>query len=237
MAKRRTTDASVLADGLGHAFEAPELLELALTHSSVRPGSKPNEDNERLEFLGDRVLGLAIAQLLYERFPDSPEGEIARWFNHLVRTETCAEVAQRWRLGEFILMSSGEAGSGGRLKKTILANACEAILGAVFSDAGYEAAREIVWRSWEPRLAELKESAPDAKSVLQEWAQGRQLPLPNYTEVAREGPDHAPRFTAEVHVEGVPPQRGEGTNKRSAEQAAALAMLVREGVWQTVAND
>ena len=237
MAKRRISDVGVLAERLGHKFNKPALLTLALTHASARPGSKPNEDNERLEFLGDRVLGLSIAQLLSERYPEASEGELARWFNHLVRTETCAEAGQSWQLGDFILMSGGEAGSGGRRKKTILANACEAVLGAVFSDAGYDAARELVWRTWAPYLAELKEAAPDAKSVLQEWAQGRQLPLPNYIEVSREGPDHAPLFTAEVHVEGVAPERGEGLNKRAAEQAAALAMLLREGVWQASAND
>jgi ribonuclease-3 len=237
VAKRRITDVGVLAERIGHTFNKPEMLTLALTHASARPGSKPNEDNERLEFLGDRVLGLSIAQLLSERYPEASEGELARWFNHLVRTETCAEAGQSWHLGDFILMSGGEAGSGGRRKRTILANACEAVLGAVFSDAGYDVAREIIWRTWQPYLAELKEAAPDAKSVLQEWAQGRQLPLPNYIEVSREGPDHAPRFTAEVHVEGVAPERGEGSNKRSAEQAAALAMLLREGVWQASAND
>ena len=237
MAKRRITDIGVLAERIGHTFNKPELLTLALTHASARPGSKPNEDNERLEFLGDRVLGLSIAQLLSDRYPEASEGELARWFNHLVRTETCAEAGQGWHLGDFILMSGGEAGSGGRRKKTILANACEAVLGAVFSDAGYDVAREIIWRTWLPYLAELKEAAPDAKSVLQEWAQGRQLPLPNYIEVSREGPDHAPRFTAEVHVEGVAPERGEGSNQRSAEQAAALAMLLREGVWQASAID
>ena len=230
-------DHGFLAERLGHTFNSPTLLRLALTHASARPGSKSNEDNERLEFLGDRVLGLAIAQLLSEQFPQASEGELARWFNHLVRTETCAEAAQSWQLGDFILMSGGEAGSGGRHKKTILANACEAVLGAVFSDAGYEAAREIVWRTWAPYMAALNNAAADAKSVLQEWAQGRQLPLPSYIEVAREGPDHAPRFTAEVRVEGVAPERGEGANKRQAEQAAALAMLLREGVWQLPAND
>jgi len=188
LAKRRTGHLSQLATRLGHDFGDPALLKLALTHASAHPGSKPNEDNERLEFLGDRVLGLAVAEFLSERFPEASEGELARWFNQLVRTESCAEVGQSWDLGEFILMSGGEAGSGGRQKKTILANACEALLGAVFVDAGYE--------------------------------------------IAREGPDHAPRFTAEVRVEGMPPEQGEGTNKRQAEQAAALAMLLREGVWR-----
>lgn len=222
---------------LGHEFAEPGLLKLALTHSSSRPGGKPNEDNERLEFLGDRVLGLAMAEVLTTRFPGASEGELAHWFNHLVRTETCAAVAQSWQLGDFILMSSGEASSGGRAKKTILANGCEAVLGAIFYDAGYRVASTVILANWDSHLSELEEVAPDAKSVLQEWAQGRQLPLPRYLEVAREGPDHAPRFTAEVQVEGVVPQHGEGTSKREAEQAAALAMLVREGVWQPPAHD
>ncbi len=220
-----------LSARLGHDFADLALLELALTHASARANAKPNQDNERLEFLGDRVLGLAIAELLADRFPEASEGELARWYNQLVRAETCAEVAQAWQLGRFILMSGGEAGSGGRGKKTILANSCEAVLGALFADGGYAAAREVVWRDWAPHLAELELAAPDAKSVLQEWAQGRRLPLPRYLEVAREGPDHAPRFTAEVQIEGVEPIRGQGANKRAAEQAAALAMLVREGVW------
>ena len=221
-----------LSARLGHEFADPAPLKLALTHASARAGAKPNEDNERLEFLGDRVLGLAVAELLAGQFPDAAEGELARWFNHLVRAETCAEVAQDWDLGKFLVMSGGEAGSGGRYKKTILANACEAVLGAVFADGGYTAAREVVRRAWQPHLSELDLAAPDAKSVLQEWAQGRRLPLPRYLEVAREGPDHAPRFTAEVQIEGVEPIRGQGANKRAAEQAAALAMLVREGVWR-----
>jgi len=235
--KRRTTDLSQLSARLGHNFADTSLLKLALTHASARAGSKPNEDNERLEFLGDRVLGLAVAELLTARFVNASEGELARWFNHLVCTETCAQVAQSWTLGDFILMSGGEAGSGGRHKKTILANTCEALLGAIFADAGYEPARAVVHREWEPHLDALDLAAPDAKSALQEWAQGKQLPLPRYVEIAREGPDHAPRFTTEVQVEGVDPERGEGANKRQAEQAAALAMLMREGIWRPPAND
>jgi ribonuclease-3 len=227
---RRTRNLGQLSARLGHEFADATLLKLALTHASARPGSKPNEDNERLEFL-------AVAELLTRRFADAREGELARWFNYLVRTETCAEVAQSWALGDFILMSGGEAGSGGRRKKTILANACEAVLGAIFADAGYEPARAVVNREWEPHLDVLEQAAPDAKSALQEWAQGKQLPLPRYVEIAREGPDHAPRFTAEVQVEGVGPERGEGASKREAEQAAALAMLMREGIWRPSAND
>ena len=236
MPKARKTALKDLSARLGHDFSDPALLKLALTHASARPGARPDEDNERLEFLGDRVLGLAVAELLADSFPKAREGELARWFNHLVRAETCAEIAQEWELGGFILMSGGEAGSGGRGKKTILANTCEAVLGAVFTDGGYEAAKAMVRRFWEPQLGALELAAPDAKSVLQEWAQGRRLPLPRYLEVAREGPDHAPRFTAEVQIEGVAPERGQGANKREAEQAAALAMLLREGVWQAPQN-
>jgi ribonuclease III len=230
--KARDTALKDLCARLGHEFSDPALLKVALTHASARAGACPQEDNERLEFLGDRVLGLAIAELLADSFPKAREGELARWFNHLVRAETCAEIAQEWELGTFILMSGGEAGSGGRSKKTILANACEAVLGAIFADGGYDAARAVVHRFWQPQLDMLELAAPDAKSLLQEWAQGRRLPLPRYLEVAREGPDHAPRFTAEVQIDGVAPERGTGANKRAAEQSAALAMLVREGVWQ-----
>jgi ribonuclease III len=230
--KARDTALKDLCARLEHEFSDPALLKVALTHASARAGACPQEDNERLEFLGDRVLGLAIAELLADSFPKAREGELARWFNHLVRAETCAEIAQEWELGTFILMSGGEAGSGGRSKKTILANACEAVLGAIFADGGYDAAQAVVHRFWQPQLDMLELAAPDAKSLLQEWAQGRRLPLPRYLEVAREGPDHAPRFTAEVQIDGVAPERGTGANKRAAEQAAALAMLVREGVWQ-----
>ena len=237
MPDRRDTVLTQLFERLGYAFKNRSLIELALTHASARPSLKPNEDNERLEFLGDRVLGLAIAELLTASFPDASEGELARRFNQLVRAETCAEVAQDWELGKLILMSGGEADSGGRGKKTILANACEAVLGAIFIDGGYAAAREIVHRLWGAELSGYGVATPDAKSVLQEWAQGRRLPLPRYIEIAREGPDHAPHFTAEVQIDGVAPERGHGANKRAAEQAAALAMLLREGVWQAPTHD
>jgi ribonuclease-3 len=235
--KRRDTALKQFFERLGFAFKDRSLLELALTHASARPSLKPNEDNERLEFLGDRVLGLAVAELLTESFPEASEGELARRYNQLVRAETCAEIAREWDLGKLILMSGGEAESGGRGKKTILANACEAVLGAVFIEGGYQAARDVVYRFWASELRGLELATPDAKSILQEWAQGRKLPLPRYIEISREGPDHKPRFTAEVQIDGVAPEWGHGANKREAEQAAALAMLLREGVWQAPAND
>jgi len=235
--KRRDTALQQFFERLGFAFKDRALVELALTHASARPSLKPNEDNERLEFLGDRVLGLAIAELLTQTFPEASEGELARRYNQLVRAETCAEIAKEWELGQLISMSGGEAESGGRGKKTILANACEAVLGAIFIEGGYQAARDVVFRFWATELASLDLALPDAKSILQEWAQGRRLSLPRYVEIAREGPDHKPRFTAEVQIDGVAPERGHGANKRAAEQAAALAMLLREGVWQAPAHD
>ncbi|HVQ10982.1 MAG TPA: ribonuclease III [Methyloceanibacter sp.] len=237
MPNRRDTGLQQLFERLGFAFKDRSLVELALTHASARPSLKPNEDNERLEFLGDRVLGLAVAELLTESFPQASEGELARRYNQLVRAETCAEIALRWELGTLILMSGGEADSGGRGKKTILANACEAVLGAIFVEGGYQAARDVVYRFWAAELSGLDAAVPDAKSILQEWAQGRRLSLPRYIEVAREGPDHKPRFTSEVQIDGVAPERGHGDNKRAAEQAAALAMLLREGVWQAPVHD
>ena len=237
MPRPRKTALQDLAARLGHDFDDPALLKLALIHSSARAGSHPDQDNERLEFLGDRVLGLAVAELLTEAFPQASEGELARRYNQLVRAETCAEIAKEWELGPLILMSGGEAESGGRAKKTILANACEAVLGAIFMEGGYQAARDVVNRFWSRELGGLDLAVPDAKSILQEWAQGRRLSLPRYVEISREGPDHKPRFTAEVQIDGVAPERGEGANKRAAEQAAALAMLLREGVWQAPAHD
>ena len=237
MPQRRDTALQQFFERLGFAFKDRALIELALTHASARPSLKPNEDNERLEVLGDRVLGLAIAELLTQTFPESSEGELARRYNQLVRAETCAEIAKEWELGQLISMSGGEAESGGRGKKTILANACEAVLGAIFVEGGYQAARDVVFRFWATELASLDLALPDAKSILQEWAQGRRLSLPRYVEIAREGPDHKPRFTAEVQIDGVAPERGHGANKRAAEQAAALAMLLREGVWQAPVHD
>jgi ribonuclease III len=223
-----------LEDRVGHRFRDRTLLRKALTHASVRQTSTKRRDNERLEFLGDRVLGLVIAELLSETYPAASEGELARLYNRLVRGGTCAEVARELGLGAALVLSESEAGSGGREKETILADACEALLGAIFLEAGYEKAREVVRKLWSPRLEVSPAEAADAKSALQEWAQGQGLDLPAYAEVARKGPDHAPQFTAEVCIKGRKPARGEGTNKRAAEQAAAAALLVREGVWKRV---
>jgi ribonuclease-3 len=219
-----------LEKALGHKFKNQQLLEVALTHASVRGAKGKRSDNERLEFIGDRVLGLAIAELLNERFPDSSEGDLARRYNRLVRGEACAKVARSIGLGAHLILSDSEAGSGGRAKNTILADAMEALLGAIFLEAGFKTARVVVRDLWESLSEDLPATGVDAKSALQEWAQGQGLELPQYVEIARKGPDHAPRFTTEVRISGKEPARGEGASKRAAEQAAARALLEREGV-------
>lgn len=214
---------------LGHRFKDSGLLERALTHASVRGGKIARFDNERLEFIGDRVLGLAIAEILNQQYPEASEGELARRYNRLVRGEACAKVARNMELGAHLILSDSEADSGGRDKTTILADAAEALLGAVFIDGGFEKARTVVRKLWQEQSEPVPEVAVDAKSALQEWAQGQGLALPKYTVVSRKGPDHAPRFTAEVIITGRAPAQGEGASKRIAEQAAATALLTREG--------
>lgn len=214
---------------IGYSFSNRSLLAQALSHSSAKDSK--GTDNERLEFLGDRVLGLVVAELLYDRFNAITEGELARRFNGLVRMETCADVAREIDIGSALILGEGEAEAGGRHKERILANACEAVLGAAFLDGGFEAARQMVSRFWGPRLNTTEGDPIDPKTALQEWAQGHGLALPDYVEVAREGPAHKPHFTSEVRVTGKAPARGEGGSKRAAERAAAEALLLREGIW------
>ena len=221
---------------LGHRFKDVSLLERALTHASVRGGKTERNDNERLEFIGDRVLGLAIVEVLVGQYPEANEGELARRYNRLVRGEACAKVSRAIGLGAHLILSESEADSGGREKTTILADAAEALLGAVFLDAGFDKARTVVRKLWQDQSEPVPEVAVDAKSALQDWAQGQGLALPKYTVVARKGPDHAPRFTAEVFISGRQPAQGEGASKRIAEQEAATALLSREGVWEKQAN-
>lgn len=228
----RTRKYAELETALGYKFKDRKLLERALTHASVRSQSASRLDNERLEFLGDRVLGLAVAEMLHKALPDQQEGELARHFNRLVRGATCAAVGREIGLGQWLVLSDSEANAGGRDKDTILADAIEAVLGAVFLDGGFDAGREAVHRMWGDRFNLNAIAFMDAKSALQEWAQGRGMPLPNYIELSRDGPDHAPVFVAEVHVKSIAPAHGEGASKRQAEQAAATTLLLREGVWK-----
>jgi ribonuclease III len=234
----RTRKYKDLEKKLGYKFKSQDLLERSLTHASLRGAKKAREDNERLEFIGDRVLGLAIVESLHQAFPNADEGELARRYNRLVKGETCAKVGGELGLGDFMILSESEAESGGRAKPTILADGIEAVLGAIFLDGGFEKARDVVLRLWESHDREsLPRAAADSKSALQEWAQGKGLALPRYTEIERKGPDHAPLFTSEVSIKDRKPARGSGTSKRTAEQAAASAFLAREGMLEKGSYD
>jgi ribonuclease-3 len=235
MAPRRNIKG--LETALGYRFKSRALLDRALTHASRRSEEAGGEDNERLEFLGDRVLGLAVAELLLERDPKANEGALARRFNLLVRKEACARIGRTLDVGPLLLLSAAEDDSGGRNKDTILADATEAMLAAIFLEAGYAIVRDVVRHLWSPLIEGLPDTVADAKSMLQEWAQGQGLPLPRYVAIERTGPDHAPHFTTEVSIEGRRPARGTGASKRSSEQAAASAMLAREGVIPDSARD
>jgi ribonuclease-3 len=216
----------VLETALGYKFKSPDLLERALTHSSVRGNDAKRADNERLEFIGDRVLGLAIVERLHALHPTASEGDMARRYNELVRGQACARIAREIGLGPHIILSPSEAEHGGRDKENILADAMEAVLGAIFLDGGFVKARDVTWRIWTLETGpHASTGAADPKSALQEWAQGRGLELPRYVPLERTGPDHAPLFRAEVRVSGFAPEHGSGPSKRSAEQAAATAML------------
>jgi ribonuclease III len=228
----RAAARATLEQHLGHRFRDPAVLDQALTHVSALSGEAARLNSyQRLEFLGDRVLGLIVADMLYEAFPDVPEGELSRRLAELVRAETCAEVAEAMRAGEAIRLGAGEAASGGRRKRALLADVCEAVVAAVYLDGGYPAARALVERYWRERMMNPRRPLRDAKTKLQEWAQGRGLPIPVYRETARSGPDHHPLFRVDVLVEGLSAAGAEGRPKRAAEQAAAEAMLRREGAW------
>jgi ribonuclease-3 len=216
-----TAPGKALAEALGHDFARPALLEQALTH----PSAAAKTTYERLEFLGDRVLGLIIAEMVFRAFPDEPEGKLARRFAALVRKEAVARVAEAIDLGGHLRISRGEAGQGGRGSQTLLADACEAVIGALFLDGGFGAAQRFVDRWWRPLLAEQVEPPQDVKTALQEWAQGRGLPLPVYRLCATEGPPHDPVFDVEVSLPDCPPAQGRGSSRRAAETAAAAALL------------
>lgn len=216
---------------IGYRFKDAKLLKRALTHSSLSGHNKNERDLERLEFLGDRVLGLLVAEELWRRYPNLEEGELAPRLNALVRKETCAKAALAFELDELIRMSVHEDESGGRKKTAILGDACEAILGALYIDGGLCAARTAFAYYWLPNFEALSRRHRDAKTALQEWSQERKLGAPKYKVVESEGPAHAPAFTVEVTVRGFEPARGEGRSKRSSEMAAAEKLLLREGIW------
>ena len=226
---RKAPDTARLEATLGHSFSDKALLATALTHMSAEDSRLASY--QRLEFLGDRVLGLSIADMLFQRYPQSEEGNLSRRLADLVRKETCAEVAQGWNLGQFMRLGEGEILGGARKNKAILADACEAIIGAVFLDGGYEAARGLVERAFGERLMKPVRPLRDAKTALQEWAQGKGYQTPTYTERGRSGPDHAPVFVVAARINGLTDAEARGPSKRLAEQAAAEAFLRREGLW------
>jgi len=213
------------SDRIGHDFARPELLLRALTHSSLSSATRP--DNQRLEFLGDRVLGLVMAEALMDADRKAREGDLAPRFNALVRKETCADVAREVGLGDVLKLGRSEMLSGGRRKEALLGDAMEAVIGAVHLDAGFDTARKLVLRLWGKRLAEAQDTRRDAKTRLQEWAQARGEAPPSYTEVAREGPAHAPTFTVEARLDNGAAYQATASTKRQAEQEAATALLAQ----------
>jgi ribonuclease-3 len=223
---------------LDHRFADSDLLLAALTHASATGGfASPTPANyQRLEFLGDRVLSLAVADMLMRAYPRADEGELHRRHVALVRKETCALVARSVDLGSAIRLGGGEARAGGRGNDSILGDVCEAVIGALYIDAGYDVARGFIDLHWRPLMTSHRAASTNAKSVLQEWAQGKGLPTPTYTIVGRRGPDHAPFFVVEVAVEKMPPERGEGHSRREAEQEAAAAALRSIGIWSADQN-
>jgi ribonuclease-3 len=232
----RTAAAAELETRLGYAFADRSRLECALTHSSAGDGAAAGKtDNERLEFLGDRVIGLLTAERLIALDPAASEGDLAPRLNALVDRPACADAARRMQLGPALRLSGGETRTGGRDKDRILAGAAEAVMAAVYQDGGLEAARAVYDRFWEAAYVALQArgDAPrpkDPKTRLQEWAQSRGRPLPEYRVLGREGPDHAPRFSVEVCVDGYQPIGAEGPSRQLAEKAAATALLQREGM-------
>lgn len=225
------TDHFRLETILQYSFADKALLTRALTHTSaISPGKRVAQSYQRLEFLGDRVLGLVVADLLFKQFPGAKEGELARALNSVVRKEACAAVALDLGLGAFVFMDKSELRNGGREKPSVLADVCEAIIGSIYLDGGLDEAYNFIKRTYATQLAATSSPQVDAKTMLQEWAQGRGLPTPQYTENGRTGPAHNPIFTIGVSVQGYDQAEAMGPSKKIAEQTVAEMFLDREGI-------
>ncbi|MBM1691087.1 ribonuclease III [Sulfitobacter geojensis] len=220
-----SSDLRAFQGRIGHVFTDPALLVRAVTHASMSSANR--DDNQRLEFLGDRVLGLVMAEALLSTDKQASEGQLAPRFNALVRKETCADVAREIDLGQVLKLGRSEMISGGRRKQALLGDAIEAVIAAVYQDAGFEAARALVLRLWGDRIDTVEDDARDAKTALQEWAQARKLAPPKYVQVGRSGPDHAPVFTIAARLENGAEAQATAPSKRSAEQAAATTLLAQ----------
>jgi ribonuclease-3 len=229
-AKAKGANAAVEAR-IGHAFADPNLLTQAITHvSALKSGRKRGDSYQRLEFLGDHVLGLVVSDMLYVAFPNADEGELSKRLAELVRKESCADVAKSLGLLDDIKLGSVGASADARLRKSVLGDICEAVIGAIYLDGGYAAAAEFVTRNWTERMHKPRRPLRDPKTVLQEWAQGKGLPTPVYREVERTGPHHDPQFRVAVDLPGLVSAEGVGGSKRAAEKVAASVMIEREGV-------
>jgi ribonuclease-3 len=230
----RETALSELEARLGHVFADRTLIDQALTHASIGEGARTTKsgglaDNERLEFLGDRVLGLLTAEALLARDLRACEGDLALRLNALVNRDACAAAARRMQLGPALRLSAAETRSGGRDKPSILADACEAVMAALYLDGGLDAARRVFAAFWGDAFQALDASrSKDPKTALQERVQALGKPLPAYRVVGRDGPDHAPRFTVEAAVAGLEPAQGVGASRQAAEKAAAQVLYERE---------
>jgi len=217
---------------LGYRFKDINLLERAVTHSSsIAPSQRTENSYQRLEFLGDRVLGLSVADVLNVQLPKANEGELSRALNALVRKETCADIARQLKLGADLRLGESEARSGGAQKAAILADVCEAVIGAIYCDGGFDQASAFVVRTFGALVDPNDAQRPDSKTALQEWAQGRGLEPPTYAEVERTGPDHAPSFVVSVKIDGFNNATSDGPSKKTAEHRAAEVFLLREKIW------
>ena len=229
--RRLRPELEAVEERIGHRFRDSHLLEQALSHVSAFAGLRNRANSyQRLEFLGDHVLGLVVSEMLFRSFPKADEGEMSRRLADLVRREACADVARAIDLGSAIRLGTSEINAGGRNRTAILADVCESLIGAVFVDGGYSAASAVIERLWSDRLRTPKRPPRDAKTELQEWAQARGLPTPAYREIERTGPHHDPEFRVWVELPELAPAEGLGRSKRAAEQAAAAAMLSRTGI-------
>jgi ribonuclease-3 len=214
---------------LGHRFADRELLVTALTHASAATPARGTY--QRFEFLGDRVLGLIVTEMLLKAFPKAPEGELSLRLAELVRKEACADVAVALDMGAGLRFGGGKAQRTALLTTNVLGDVCEAVIGAIYQDGGLDAARTFIAAHWRDRLSAVSLPTQNAKAALQEWAQGKGLGVPTYAIATKSGPDHEPRFEVEARVGALAPARGEGRTRREAEQAAASALLTRERVW------
>jgi ribonuclease III len=217
-----------LESRIGYTFEDRGLLREALTHGSVTDGKRSVRSYDRLEFLGDRVLGLVVAERLLDEHEDFDEGELAPRLNALVNKHACARAARAADLGAALVLSPSEEASGGRGKEAILGDVCESVIAALYLDGGFDVARAFIFQFWGEAFAEVDANARDAKTALQEWAAAKRRGL-NYVVIEQTGPEHAPHFVIEARVDGFDAVRGEGGSKRDAQRAAASAFLKARG--------